>query len=38
MNGPNKLECYIAQDWKKLVRDKQSSLLDPIISYNEYEQ
>jgi hypothetical protein len=35
-NGPNKLEFYITL-LERLTRDKDSSLLDPLVSYKENE-
>ncbi len=32
MNGHNKTECYIL---KRLAKEKHSSLLDPLLSYEE---
>ena len=33
MDSPKKLECYITQGWKMLIRDKHYSFLEEFISF-----
>ncbi len=35
MNKKNKVDCYITLGWKDLQRDKHSSLLGQLVSYEE---
>ncbi len=38
VNTNRLISYYIALDWKRLAKDKHSSLVSPLISYKENEE